>query len=72
MLYLEDYLESKHLHMLAANNPEKKELGHFIFFSVIEHLPSGLRDRFTEMREMDLSVQSEYFSVGFRSSVWTT
>ena len=28
--------------------------------SVIEHLPSGLRDRFTEMREMDLSVQSKF------------
>lgn len=27
---------------------------------VIEHLPQELRDRFTEMREMDLSVQSEY------------
>lgn len=29
-------------------------------FSVIEHLPQELRDRFTEMREMDLSVQSWY------------
>lgn len=27
---------------------------------MIEHLPQELRDRFTEMREMDLSVQSEY------------
>ena len=27
--------------------------------AVIEHLPQELRDRFTEMREMDLSVQSE-------------
>ena len=27
---------------------------------MIEHLPAELRDRFTEMREMDLSVQSEY------------
>jgi hypothetical protein len=26
---------------------------------VIEHLPQELRDRFTEMREMDLSVQSK-------------
>jgi hypothetical protein len=25
---------------------------------VIEHLPQELRDRFTEMREMDLGVQS--------------
>lgn len=29
------------------------------FFVVIEHLPQELRDRFTEMREMDLSVQSK-------------
>jgi len=28
---------------------------------VIEHLPAELRDRFTEMREVDLSVQSEWF-----------
>lgn len=27
--------------------------------TVIEHLPQELRDRFTEMRELDLSVQSE-------------
>ena len=27
---------------------------------MIEHLPSELRDRFTEMREQDLSVQSKY------------
>jgi len=26
--------------------------------TVIEHLPQELRDRFTEMREMDLGVQS--------------
>ena len=26
---------------------------------VIEHLPAELRDRFTEMREQDLSVQSK-------------
>lgn len=26
---------------------------------MIEHLPQELRDRFTEMREMDLSVQSK-------------
>lgn len=29
-------------------------------FLVIEHLPQELRDRFTEMRELDLSVQSKY------------
>lgn len=28
--------------------------------SVIEHLPQELRDRFTEMRELDLSVQSKF------------
>lgn len=29
---------------------------------MIEHLPQELRDRFTEMREMDLSVQSKFYS----------
>lgn len=29
------------------------------FCTVIEHLPQELRDRFTDMREMDLSVQSK-------------
>ena len=29
-----------------------------IVIIVIEHLPQELRDRFTEMREMDLGVQS--------------
>lgn len=28
---------------------------------MIEHLPQELRDRFTEMRELDLSVQSKFF-----------
>jgi len=28
-------------------------------FAVIENLPMEMRDRFTEMREMDLEVQSE-------------
>lgn len=28
-------------------------------FSVIENLPMEMRDRFTEMREMDLQVQSK-------------
>lgn len=31
--------------------------------AVIEHLPQELRDRFTEMREMDLGVQSMYLFV---------
>lgn len=30
------------------------------FVLAIEHLPSELRDRFTDMREMDLRVQSKY------------
>jgi len=28
------------------------------YLEMIEHLPQELRDRFTEMREMDLQVQS--------------
>ena len=32
--------------------------------AVIEQLPMDLRDRFTEMREMDLQVQSEYTVTG--------
>jgi len=36
---------------------------HFVLcILVIEHLPQELRDRFTEMREMDLGVQSKNFS----------
>ena len=30
---------------------------------MIEHLPAELRDRFTEMREQDLSVQSKFNSL---------
>ena len=36
-----------------------KLIQHYLF-SVIEHLPAELRDRFTEMREQDLSVQSKF------------
>lgn len=32
---------------------------------MIEHLPQELRDRFTELREMDLSVQSKYIFSSF-------
>ncbi|KAL2746523.1 inhibitor of growth protein 3 isoform X2 [Vespula maculifrons] len=35
----------------------------FIHFLVIEHLPQELRDRFTEMREMDLGVQNSMDSL---------
>jgi len=30
------------------------------YLEMIEHLPQELRDRFTEMRELDLAVQSEW------------
>lgn len=56
MLYLEDYLESKFLILLLCylqTNPS---------FSVIEHLPQELRDRFTDIREMDLTVHSKFKS----------
>jgi len=29
------------------------------YLEMIEHLPQELRDRFTEMRELDLAVQSK-------------
>lgn len=63
MLYLEDYIES-----------EQRSYGHYcvhflynfilnynaiILFVVIEHLPQELKDRFTEIRELDLQVQSK-------------
>ena len=64
MLYLEDYLESKYLsgHLVAFawlpyGAVDFKDL---FDFTVIEHLPSELRDRFTDIREMDLSVQSKF------------
>lgn len=43
------------------------EIGkHFYCFSVIEQLPVELRERFTEMREMDLQVQSKFcFSIQY-------
>ena len=65
MLYLEDYLESKLLYLLQfdeiffMNLLFSKKKPYFIYISVIEHLPSELRDRFFDMREMDLSVQSK-------------
>jgi inhibitor of growth protein 3 len=36
---------------------------------VIEHLPQELRDRFTEMREMDLQVQSKTFFTASKAKV---
>ena len=56
MLYLEDYLESKYFLTCFSR---RKILKNVLFFVVIEHLPSELRDRFFEIREMDLSVQSK-------------
>lgn len=44
-----------HFHVYAILNRF-----HFFIFPVIEHLPQELRDRFTDMREMDLSVQSMF------------
>lgn len=32
----------------------------FVLVSVIENLPMEMRDRLTEMREMDLQVQSKF------------
>ncbi len=60
MLYLEDYLES----MMSVSSDDKvpwlKFLNYHLPIVVIEHLPQELRDRFTEMREMDLQVQSNF------------
>jgi len=72
MLYLEDYLESTYALVfpqwtlaspgLRPNcEPLRRVMVAFIstsVFAVIEHLPQELRDRFTEIREMDLQVQS--------------
>ena len=58
MLYLEDYLESKIQFAIWFLCQQCYDC-RFITFSVIEHLPSELRDRFFDMREMDLSVQSK-------------
>ncbi|KAI8439387.1 hypothetical protein MSG28_013193 [Choristoneura fumiferana] len=43
---------------VADENQTKTISAQHIEKSVIEHLPQELRDRFTEMREMDLSVQN--------------
>jgi len=39
-----------------------------LMISVIEHLPQELRDRFTEMREMDLGVQSMYHLIRVKNN----
>lgn len=59
MLYLEDYLESTYFATKSR----------YVFliplFTVIEHLPQELRDRFTDMRELDLSVQSKWYDLSY-------
>ncbi len=32
----------------------------YVFISVIENLPMEMRERFTDMRELDLKVESEF------------
>lgn len=56
MLYLEDFLERKYFLRLFDIIWIFK-ICH-VFVSVIEQLPGELRDRFTEMRVLDLAVQS--------------
>ena len=43
----------------------------FCLFSVIEQLPVELRDRFTDMREMDLQVQSMLYHLQDCGHRWT-
>lgn len=67
MLYLEDYLESKYdlfwigVYAVIFHAQQKTVAPNLNFpsFVVIEHLPQELRDRFTDMREMDLSIHSK-------------
>jgi inhibitor of growth protein 3 len=40
-----------------------------LLLSVIEHLPNDLRDRFTEMREIDLGVENTVDSLEARYAV---
>lgn len=59
MLYLEDYLESMNTNNVDVNCPSQFIVLIYCVLLVIEHLPQELRDRFTEMRELDLAVQSK-------------
>lgn len=60
MLYLEDYVESEYLSVSLEFICKETALYSNVVILVIEHLPQELRDRFTDMREMDLSVHSNY------------
>lgn len=60
MLYLEDYLESKYFVYIFATHAFGEKAPNLNLISVIEHLPQELRDRFTDMREMDLAIHSEF------------
>ena len=42
----------------------------FSLFSVIEHLPVELRDRFYEIREMDLGVQNKVDQIVTREKIF--
>lgn len=59
MLYLEDYLESKYSVYIIVTHALESKAHNLNLISVIEHLPQELRDRFTDMREMDLAIHSE-------------
>lgn len=59
MLYLEDYLESMNTNNANVQRPLQFIVLIYCVLLVIEHLPQELRDRFTEMRELDLAVQSK-------------
>ena len=51
------------LHVFARLNGFWRIAWSFVFVIVIEQLPIELREQFTEMREMDLQVQSKNLSV---------
>ena len=57
--YLEDYLE-REFPSVVFDCANIWQIISFVL--VIEHLPSELRDRFTDLREMDLAVQSKFLS----------
>lgn len=89
MLYLEDYLERKHI-QLVTKIYSRFVHSHLIFVLckisclVIEHLPQETCDRLTDMRELDLQVQSKlsyymesgpfisYKYVFFHQMLWIT
>lgn len=52
-------MENSLLHLQLGVDPQFNSCWTFIL--VIEQLPVELRDRFTDMREMDLQVQSKFY-----------